>query len=155
MMLQKVSTAFAVTAVAVLAVVALAGFRQAVAEGERPGLARYRTAAIHEVGSEVPESNAEVVVVMEARNICQQVGWLAEGRQDAAETVRAIDESVSATADAARELGESISVTEFAQFAKSRIRDTASADPTAVQEFLDSECPANIANAEPILADSH
>jgi hypothetical protein len=139
--------------IAVVGLVLFVGFRTAPNDTDRSGLERYRPEAIAAVGGELPDSNAEVVVVMEARNICQQVALFAAESRSADEARAAIDDSVAAANEASADLGQTIDVSKFADFANSRVSASTAEDPSPARSFVYSECPADIGTSATVLAE--
>ncbi|MBX3313297.1 MAG: hypothetical protein KF906_03165 [Actinobacteria bacterium] len=149
----KDARVWAAGTIAVVGLVLFVGFRTAPNGADRSGLERYRPEAIAAIGGELPSANAEVIVVMEARNICQQVARFATGSRSADEARAAIDGSVVAADEASADLGQTIDVSEFANFATSRIDATSVDDPSPASGFVSSECPADIGTSAPVIAE--
>lgn len=105
------------------------------------GLRRYNREAIDAIEGARSHSDAEIVVVMEARNVCQQVHGYVTGARGLAGALLAIDDSTSTALVAGEALHQRIDITQFAELAKDRMEESRSTgSKTSAQDFVDSEC---------------
>lgn len=118
------------------------------------GAGRYNPEALAAASPPTDVSTAETVVVMEARNICQRVHDYSTGATTSAAASDAIDESTAAAA-AASTPDQPVDVSQFADFAKTRITDAeAESSPGPAEDFIRSECDSSQDYSIRVLANS-
>jgi len=150
----KKRTRIVAVATVLLASAGLLAFRSADDGADRAPLARYNPAAIEAVGPDVPENNAEVAVVMEVRNVCQQVHGYAAGKAAARDVAASVDDATREALAAGKRFGQTVDITEFSKYAMGQIEASEkSGSLKTVEEFLANEC-AGVDYSIPVLANA-
>lgn len=140
-MANNLATKISIVMASLIAASAFLAFKSPERSESRPELSRYNPKAISAVGGEVPDSNSEVVVVMEVVNVCQQVHKYLVGDLRISKAVSLIDDATDSAFEAGERFDEVIDISDFSSFAKARLEASeigGSLDP--VKQFLDTEC---------------